>query len=172
MSDQPKTRLPIWLIVSLVMNALLIGLIIGGGIGNRKAKPNLQVAGDERALMRGIDRSLPAEQRRDVRRAFRKAFSDSREERGRLRDARRDLARLLAADPYDEAAVQAGFAKIRAADDAMKARMHEILSEQIGVLSVEQRQALLRDLERSDGGRRRGNGDRPRPGPGQDRDPR
>ncbi len=172
MSEHSKTRLPIWLIVSLMANALLIGLFIGGGIGNRKAQPNMQVAGDERALMRGLDRSLPTEQRREVRRAFRKAFSDSREERNDLRDARRELGRLLASESYDEAAVQAGFADMRAAEAAMKVSMHNTLSEQLGVLSAEQRQSLLRDLDRSDGARRRGNGDRPRSGPGPDRDPR
>ena len=33
MSEDTKSRLPIWLIVSLLANALLIGLIIGGGLG-------------------------------------------------------------------------------------------------------------------------------------------
>ena len=172
MSDQSKPRLPIWLIVSLMANALLIGLMIGGGLGQRKAQPNMHVAGDERALMRGLDQSLPSEQRREVRRAFRKAFSDSRTEREALRDARRQIGRLLSADPYDEAAVQAGFADMRAAEAAMKARMHNILSEQLGVLDAEQRKSLMRDFNRSEGGPRRGNGERRGSGPGPDGGPR
>ena len=42
MSEDTKSRLPIWLIVSLMANALLIGLIIGGGLGQRKCERALK----------------------------------------------------------------------------------------------------------------------------------
>ena len=54
MSEASKSRLPLWLIVSLLVNALLIGLLIGGGLGQRKGGPSPGGAGatDERALIR------------------------------------------------------------------------------------------------------------------------
>ncbi len=164
MSEGTKSRLPIWLIVSLLANALLIGVLIGGGLGQRKAGPPVvQQAGGEEALMRGIDRAVPNDQRRAVRQAFRRAFADSRQERIRVRDARQALARLFAAENYDAAEVQAAFAELRDADAAMKARMHDVLAEHLGALSVEQRRALLRDYNRSNGARGRPRGDRPPP---------
>lgn len=173
MSDTNTSRLPIWLVVSLIVNALLIGLIIGGGLGQRKAGPPPGGAqGSEQALIRGIDQSLPDDQRRVVRRAFREAFQGSRQERVRVRDARRELGQLLSAESYDADAVREGFRQLREADAAMNARMHEVLAEQFGALTLQQRQAIIRDLNKR--GPRAGprNGERRppprRPGPPRD----
>lgn len=166
MSESTKTRLPIWLIVSLMANALLVGLIIGGGLGQKRAGPTNIGSGGEQALVRSLDQAVPDDQRRIVRQAFRRAFANSRQERVRLRDARRQLGRLLAADPYDSEAVAAAFRDMREADAAMKADMHETLAEQFGTLSVAQRRAIIQDF--NDRSRRRGDargprGDRPPP---------
>ena len=163
MSEGTKSRLPVWLIVSLMANALLIGVLIGGGLGQRKAGPPVVQAGGEEALMRGIDRAVPDDQRRAVRQAFRRAFADTRRERVRVRDARQALGRLFAAEDYDAVKVKAGFAELREADAAMKARMHDVLAEQLGTLSVEERRALLRDFNRPRAARGQARGDRPQP---------
>jgi uncharacterized membrane protein len=165
MSEQTKPRLPLWLIASLLVNALLIGLVLGGGLGQRKAGPPPSVQGSEEALMRGIDRTLPQAQRRTVRQTFRRAYQDTREERRRVREARRKIAQSLAADPYDREVVQAGFAELRAAESAMKARMQDLLAEQLGELTLEQRQAVLRDYDRRERRPRGRPGDRDRPPP-------
>ena len=168
MSEGTTSRLPIWLIVSLMVNALLVGLIIGGGLGQRKAGPAVSSPTvNEQSLMRGIDRAVSADQRSEVRRAFRRAFADTRAERVRLRDARRAVGRLLTAEEYDAAAVDAGFAELRAADDAMKARMHEVLVEQFGNLTPEQRRVIVQESNQR--GARGPRGDRPPPRPFQDR---
>ena len=164
MSEDTKSRLPIWLIVSLMVNALLIGLIIGGGLGQRKTGASPSIPGDERALIRGIDEAVPSDQRQTVRRAFRRAFEDSRRERRAVRDVRRKLGSLLSADSYDAAEVQSAFQELRDAESAMKKRMHDVLAEQFGALSEEQRRAIVQDLNRR--GARRGP-----PGGGRDRRP-
>lgn len=167
MSEDTKSRLPIWLIVSLMVNALLVGLIIGGGLGQRKAGPGVSMAGGEQAMIRGIDKAVSNDQRQTVRRAFRAAFSDSRSERLAVRDARRKLGELLSSNPYEAADVQAAFQDLRDAESAMKKRMHDVLAEQFGALSQEQRRAIVEDLNRRDSRRRRGDGERgpPRPRP-------
>jgi len=171
MSDSAKTRLPIWLIASLMANALLIGLFIGGGLGQKRAGPPLGGPGGEQALIRGIDRSVPEDQRQAVRQAFQRAFADTRQERVRLKDARRELSRRLAADPYEVEAVRQGFEEMRNADAAMKARMHDVLAEQLGTLSAEQRQAVSEDFNRRPRGRPGRRGDHPPPPrPRRDRD--
>lgn len=164
MSDSPKQRLPIWLIASLMVNALLVGLLIGGGLGQKRAGPPLPGGGSEQALMRGIDQGVSPDDRRLVRQAFRRAFSDSRSERLALREARRQLALALAADPYDPDAVQDQFSAMREVEGKMKARMHTVLAEQFGTLSAEQREAIIADL-RNRAGRersRRPDGNAPR----------
>ena len=164
MSDATSSKLPIWLIVSLIANALLIGVLIGGGLGQRKAGPPPSAVGQEEALIRGIDRALPDEERREVRQIFRRAFADSREERVRVRNARRALGRLMNANSYDADAVRAGFEELREADAAMKARMHNLIADQFGTVSAEQRRIILRESNRAN---RRGN----RPPPSRDRPP-
>ena len=164
MSEGTTSRLPIWLIVSLMANALLIGLIIGGGLGQRRAGPAAGPAiGSEQALMRGIDQAVSIEQRDQVRRAFRQGFANTRNERIRLRDARRQLGRLLSAQDYDAEAVEAAFSELRAADEAMTARLHAVLTEQFSTLTAEQRRLIIRDFsERNERDRLRDR--RPRPG--------
>ncbi|MEO1322165.1 MAG: periplasmic heavy metal sensor [Pseudomonadota bacterium] len=162
MSDGSKLRLPIWLIASLLANALLIGLLIGGGLGQKRAGPPVSGGGSEQALMRGLDESLSSEDRRIVRQAFRKAFADTRSERIQLREARRQLGQALTADPYDRDLVQERFSVMRELEVKMKGRMHLVLAEQFGTLSAEQRQAIIRDFNRrsnrSRSGGRRGDG--------------
>lgn len=165
MSDATSSKLPIWLIVSLIANALLIGVLIGGGLGQRKAGPPPSAVGQEESIIRGIDRALPDEERREVRQIFRRAFADSRDERVRVRNARRALGRLMNAEQYDAEAVRAGFEELREADAAMKARMHNLIADQFGTLSAEQRRVILRESNRAD--RRRGD----RPPPPRDRPP-
>lgn len=164
MSDTKTSKLPIWLVVSLIVNALLIGVLIGGGLGQRKAGPPPGgPGGSEQALIRGIERSLPDDQRQIVRRAFRQAFVESREQRIAVRDARQRLARLLAAETYDADAVRESFQQLREADAAMRAQMQDVLAEQFGTLTAEQRRAILEDLNRRS--RRRGGPEDGRRGP-------
>lgn len=164
MSDAKTSKLPIWLVVSLIVNALLIGVLIGGGLGQRKAGPPPGgPGGSEQALIRGIERSLPDDQRQIVRRAFRQAFVESREQRIAVRDARQRLARLLAAETYDADAVRESFQQLREADAAMRAQMQDVLAEQFGTLTAEQRRAILEDLNRRS--RRRGGPEDGRRGP-------
>lgn len=164
MDEQTKTKLPIWLIISLVANALLIGLLIGGGLGQRQSQPP-SFGGSERAFAGSIDRVLSPEDRTQVRRAFRDAYRQTRAQRQEVRAARRDLAALIAADPYDEADVIAAFQALRAADSRAKAGLHDVLAAQLGDLTPEQRKAVLGNLERGErrGARRRGRRSEDRP---------
>lgn len=171
MSDSAKPRLPIWLIASLMANALLIGLFIGGGLGQKRAGPPVGGPGGEQALIRGIDQAVPEDQRQAVRQAFRRAFEDTRQERVKLRDAQTELSRRLSAEPYDAEAVREAFAEMRSADAVMKARLHDVLANQFGNLTAEQRRAVIEDFRRRPRGRpgRRGDGP-PGPRPRRDRD--
>lgn len=171
MSETSAPKLPIWLVVSLIVNALLIGVIIGGGLGQRKSGPPPGGGpGAEQALIRGIDHSLPDDQRQAVRRTFRRAFAESRQQRIAVRDARRRLSELMAAEEYDAEAVRESFQQLREADAAMRAQIQDVLAEQFGMLTVEQRQAIIEDLNRRGPRQGRRDGDHRRPPPPRPRD--
>lgn len=156
MTETVKRNLPIWLIASLILNAMLIGLLIGGTLF-KKSPQTGGPAGGERAFIESINRVVANGDRREVRRAFRAAYQNSREARIAVREARQALAETIGADPYDETAVLAAFEKLRSDDNAAKAALHEALSVQLGSLTPDQRAAVLGNLQRG-GGR----GDRPR----------
>ncbi len=150
------SKLPLWLVASLIANALLIGLLIGGGL-KKSTTPTPQVSPNELQIARSIHDVLPEEARRSVRRQFQQALRATQPERREIRRLRRKLRRMLLAETYDQAAVAAIFAELRAADSAMRASLHEELIQQLGELSLEQRQSVLRDLgrDRRDAARRR-----------------
>lgn len=166
MTEKTSYRFPYWLVVSLIVNALLIGLLVGGGFGKRKAASGPSImAGDERAIIRGLEVSLNSEERRVLRRSLRSAFEQTRSQRRELSVARLNLSKALQADPYDRDAVSAAFAQLRTADGNMKIGLQEELADQFAKLSVEERRAIIEDLANRE---RRGRLDRRR-GPPRDR---
>lgn len=65
-----------------------------------------------------------------------------------LRDARRAMDQAFVAEPFDRAAFDAAFARLRAAEAAMSARMGERVAALAGALSPEDRRAFVRSLPR------------------------
>ena len=150
-----QSKLSFWLVGSLLVNALLVGVLIGGGLHQRSAGGPPPAASGEMALVREMDSSLSGEDRRIVRRAMRTAFAETREQRTELRNARQNLVAVLAQEPYDSAAVRDGFARLREADELVKAGLHDALADQFGALTIEQRRAILERFERTDRRHRR-----------------
>ncbi len=170
MTDKASSRLPIILAVSVIVNALLIGFVLGGGLkartGGERPPMVQQGGGDEFGLARSIEQSLQPAERRVVRRALRQAFLDTREERAALSSARQQLAELLAAENYDRGAVDSAFEQLRTSEANAKTRLHEELNNQLSTLSAEQRRNILKSMERRERFRRRGGRDeRDRPPP-------
>lgn len=154
MSEQKPSRLPIWFVLSLVVNALLIGLMIGGGLGKRHSGGHDRpAAGGEMHIARSLERVVSDEERAVLRTALREAFNETREQRRALRQARRELRDLLSQETYDREAVQAAFAKLRTAEGDVKVAMHDELAIQFEKLTTEQRRAVLRNIERGPRGR-------------------
>ncbi len=168
MSETPMSRVTIFLIVSLVVNALLIGFILGGGIGKHHGEDRAGGARGpigEMGLARGIERSVPNEQRSEVRKAFRRAFLDTRTQRRAVREARQDLARLMGSEKYDQAAIEEAFSKLRQAEADSRARLHTELSKQFSNLSLDDRRAILKELSRRGERMPRSEGREPPPRP-------
>lgn len=146
MSETSSRILPIILIISLVLNGLLVGLLIGGGL--RQDQPPPPPDRGERALVRGLERSVAEEDRSAVRGALREAFRKTRGERQKLQEARRELRIALAADPYDASDVAKAFEAVRLAEAAAQTELHDELARQFERLSAKERATLLRSFDR------------------------
>lgn len=167
MTETSKKNVSVWLVISFAVNALLIGLIIGGGLGNRRIDKDQSriMGGGEAQLAMGITDAMTGQEKAAFQKAIRIAYLESRNKREALNAARSELNRQLIADPYDQAAVEAAFERLRAADIDVKLSLHQELAGQFGALSLEQRQAIMKSLQsgrRFSGPRRR---DRPGGGP-------
>ncbi len=150
MSNASKPRPPIGLIVSLAVNALLVGLILGA-IGGRGDAPTHSSRGPaEIRFARDLVQNARPRDRRAIRRSLRDAWRDAAPLRSDVRSARARLQTEIAADPYDVAAVEAAFAELRAAEDALRASIHQVVAAEL------QRVPADRRMEAMDGERRGG----------------
>ncbi len=139
--------LPAGLLVSLAFNVFLGSALVG-----RYAHD--QSRGDSSFIgFRQFADALPAPAREKVRESFRARRAELRQERGDLRNARDQVMRALAADPYDAAVARSAFERLRNASIDMSRVAQEAIVEAAGNLPAE----LRRDLAE-----RRPRGPRPR----------
>lgn len=141
-SDTPR-QWPLWLIVSLMANMILVGLLAGflmraGPIGKPDGPPRERISWGDRD-----DGTREA-----MRRVFKEAFKASSEERTVRADFRRQLAEAVTAEPYDAEAVREAFRNLRSADDAVNEATHEAMAVLFASLTMEQRQHMAHVLER------------------------
>nr|WP_321361364.1 periplasmic heavy metal sensor [uncultured Hyphomonas sp.] len=148
MSDTPR-RWPFWLIVSLMVNMILVGLLVGFLL---QASPRVPPDGPppERISWGSRDDGT----REAMRRVFREAFKASAEERAARATVRKHLAEAVSADPYNPDAVRDAFRELRAADDAVNEATHEAMVTLFATMSLEERQHMARILMRGPGDRR------------------
>lgn len=152
MSEAAPRKLPFWLIVSVLVNMLLLGLI-----GGMLLKPDKKPAPD-RPRIGGVERPLlgleSAEDRAKVRRIVREAIQDARPEMETRAAARRALGERLNAEVYDAEAISAAMSDLRAAEAALLAKMHGNLETELGDLTPAQRRAVAAAMSRPMGARR------------------
>lgn len=155
-SDTPR-RWPLWLIVSLMANMILVGLLAGFLMqAGPKGKPD----GPPRDRISWGDRDDP--NREAVRQVFKQAFKASGQERMARVETRRQLAEAVIAEPYDADAVREAFSNLRSADDAVNEATHDAMADLFATMTVEERQHMAEILRRGPGNRKSRRG----PGPG------
>lgn len=130
-----------WLALSIALNALLIGIVIGGGwmVAHRhglSAPTRLRAAGDElSAAQQPRFRTLLQDTRKAGRPLLRQA-----------RQARAEAAAALVAQPFDQAALAQALARARAADLALRQQREEAVARFAATLSLEDRRTLAAGL--------------------------
>lgn len=161
------------LIASLIVNALLIGLVAGGALGKKGERSHGHRGGADFQMARELETIVPEGNRGEIRQAFREAFVQSRGQWREKREARRAMMTALSAEPFEPQSLEDAFARMREADTALTRNFQTTLVEQIARLSDSERAELVAWLEtvererrerRERRGERRGErGDQPPP---------
>lgn len=94
---------------------------------------------------------LSAEQRRALRELVGDAWRAAAPYREASRAARLEAMRAARNDPYDPDSMRASLARLREADAAVNAAVHDALAEAMAGLSADERQALLMAAARQRG---------------------
>ncbi len=155
-----KSRLPVWLIVSLLVNMLLAGLFVGHMLAGRPGQGDHPPRLNEGEIARTIVRAAPDSERAEIRRAFRSTWAETRQLRKDRKEARRRVNEAMVAEDYNVEEMQSAFAAMRDADAALQSQIQTLLANRLGALEPEQRRVLAEAIQRHD---RRGPGHR---GPG------
>lgn len=130
------------LFVSLALNVLLIGAIVGWRLERlsaREAEPPARGA---------FMASLTPQERAELRRTLRAAFFETREERHAARRERAALMELATAETYDAAAVREALRRTRAAEMTLLSRIDDAVVAALAELPPEQRRAAVEAIVR------------------------
>ena len=125
--------------ISAAINVLAIGGLIGFAVGGGFTRDVASIETGPNVAPRAVMRALPPEVRRELRRDLARAWMDSRDERAAWRAANADVTRLLEAEPYDAAAMEAALARQRASSEAVTARFHNAIAQALPRLTPAQR---------------------------------
>jgi uncharacterized membrane protein len=142
MSGKSTSILAVAFAVSVLLNLFLAGVIVG-----RITLPGFRPPGQGAVVSRGEIRALPEAERRAFIGVMRSHQSEMRALHERLRDARRATAEAIGAPTYDRKALEARFATVLQAQDALGTAQNEAVIEALGTLSPASRAAIARKAE-------------------------
>lgn len=109
--DNGNRRLKYALIASLALNLLIVGAVAGTMYGFRKHHPRFAERGEDFGMM-GLTRVLPDERRKEMRKLLRADRASLRPLMEEVRNARREAAGKLGAEPFDRAALEAAITNV------------------------------------------------------------
>ncbi|MFN3868509.1 MAG: periplasmic heavy metal sensor [Hyphomicrobiaceae bacterium] len=126
-------------LVSLMLNMLLIGVMVGGKMRHWPGGWGGHRDGGPAAFMRGI----PDERRKVLRESFEAGRKELREHRQIIQRLRQDARETMSKEPFDRAAARAALAQVGAARSDFHARASERFVEFLSGLSPEERRIFL-----------------------------
>ncbi len=143
MTEANTSRLWLWL--SLGLNVLLAGVIIGA-VAYRAQAPRPPDTVFARIAPPGLLPALPPAQREAFKRDVRRLARDTRAE---MRAARSDLVAQVGAETFDRDAALAAFDRMRAARDGLGRRADALVVDVLADLPASQRRAVAQAIARS-----------------------
>jgi uncharacterized membrane protein len=144
--------LAVGLVISLIANALLIGVLVGGWLGEPD-RGHRGPRGGDHMVARGIEAIVPETNRGEIREAFGQAFRESRSAWRDKREARQTMVEAIAQTPFDKTELENAFERLRVADAAMTRAFQTTLVSQVSELSDSERADLVVWLEEMQGRR-------------------
>ncbi|EED34707.1 conserved hypothetical protein [Luminiphilus syltensis NOR5-1B] len=121
------------LLVSLSVNLVVAGIVIGRGVGGSERPPPLEWA----------IKPLDAEIREQLRPVLRAHMSDMRTRRASMRERNDTLLEVINTDPMDPQALEAALLALRQETARYQELMHGIVQDVVSDLPREQRQQVL-----------------------------
>jgi uncharacterized membrane protein len=131
------------LVVSVVLNLLIVGFVIG-----RLASAPPIMAPDPTAGFGRLLRFLPEERRDAVTPMLREQMRDVMREARGLRREHEAVYEALVAEPYDPAALEAALAGLRTTLNATQEIAHRSFVEVAGKLNLEERRQLAEAMRK------------------------
>lgn len=161
MTETTRKALPFWLVASVLINMILIGLVAGLFL-----RPQPGPAPNHERRWAASESSV--EDRRAVRTIMVKGIDASKAEIEQRREAERALVALLRAEPFDPGAANSALEVFRAADCKAREAIAAAIFSELSELTPDQRAIAARYLASGIDrrGRHRGEGERPRTPPG------
>ena len=153
-----ESRIPIrtLLFVSLALNLLVIGAVVGAKVAGVRLERGGQGAVAERLPgPRAFMAALPPQTREKIRADFVAGMAQTRQLRVMARQAHVDAFESARTEPYDIARVQSAFSRMRVADAAVAASFQDQIATSFAELTPpERREALeaLRNAQPARGG--------------------
>lgn len=147
----PGKRPFIALAVSVGLNLLLVGLIVGMALRPASSPRGAPGGNTDQVIMRTLlDGVTPAE-RRSVRQQLRRSWRTSIPLRENVSEARRELYQALRASPYNADRAQAAFKRWTEAESRLRQTVQNDLANQLIHVSPEARARLADTLTRRRG---------------------
>jgi uncharacterized membrane protein len=131
--------LSVALLVSLGANLFLGGIVVGRGV---RGQAGLLTEASVRVGVERMLRTLPEEDRQIVRQMFDEQRPQVKERFEALRAARRTVAEVLRAEPFDKVAFTTAYDDVRARSVALQDRLLGIVKDAVPLLSPEGKRAL------------------------------
>ena len=141
MSKLQSRSLVVGLLLSLTINILIVGMFIGRHNAGPSMQPDPVHLG---WILRGMDRDT----RKDIRPLMKQHAESSQSLRDQMQTSHRKLADVISTEPFDGEALRLSFEEVRRTSEAFQQSSHEHLIKIIATLDQEQRQQLLKGLQR------------------------
>ena len=137
-------RLAIALVASLALNLFLGGMATSRWLFHPPPPAHFAGPGDFGHFnRRAALRALSGESRDRVEALWRQHVDDIRPRIRAVREARREVARQLLAEPIDDTALERAYARLREHADAAQAAVHAMLGEVARALSPDERKRFF-----------------------------
>jgi uncharacterized membrane protein len=145
MNEFLSRRWPLFLLASLALNCLLIGLVAGHSVETPSApsKPGptqpVQVSGFGARVA-----ELPQPDKRAFMLGMRAARPEIAAARADLAAARQRMAEAITRDPYDKEAAAQAFAEVRRKTEILQERVQEAAARALAGVSLDGRRSLVK----------------------------